>query len=304
MQPGATISYAAVPEFPMLTVPLVGVPDGPVRLKLLVMVGVAVPAVAAGQVMVAVVSPGVVPSLAVRVQVNVAVCSVDCGVHCKPTAGALAPTVAGALIVRVAPAVTAKPAEPAGMLQLTARSAVAEPAVATSMVTVPVRLEPETVDRVVPVMLLMVGDTAPVTTTGQVKARVKSPRAGVSEGVGVCTQVIVPLCGMAAGVQVTPIDVKLPPVAGIVWTAGDGLIVKPELVVQERSRLPVPVPSVTVPVTLPVPPVSVRPPLGPRATVGAVLAGAPVTVIVASVSAQETGLLIAPEQEVLVTFRL
>ena len=153
--------------FPSVTLPPAVEPDAPVRLRW-VAVGVAVPEDAAGQVMVAVVSPGVVPSLAVRVQVSVAVCSVDCGVHCKPTAGALAPTVAGALITRVAPAVIANPAEPAGMLQLTVKSAVAEPAVATSMVTVPVRLAPETVDKVVFVMLLMVGDTPPAVATGQV----------------------------------------------------------------------------------------------------------------------------------------
>jgi hypothetical protein len=53
-------------------------------------------------------------------------------------AGAFAPTVAGALIVRFALAVIANAAAPAGIVQANATLAVATPAVATVTVAVPV----------------------------------------------------------------------------------------------------------------------------------------------------------------------
>ena len=74
----------------------------------------------------------------VWLQLSVAFSVVACGVQLRPIAGALAPTVAGALIVRLAPVVTAKEAAPAGIVQAKLTKAVGAPAVATVTATVPV----------------------------------------------------------------------------------------------------------------------------------------------------------------------
>ena len=92
----------------------------------------------AGQVMVAVKAAGLGPGVAVCAQLNVAVCSDACGVQLSPIAGGLAPTVAGAVIVRVPPLVTAKAAVPGGMVQAKPSEPVAMPAVATFTDTAPV----------------------------------------------------------------------------------------------------------------------------------------------------------------------
>lgn len=76
--------------------------------------------------------------VSVCAQLRVAVVTAACGVQLKPMAGAFAPSVAGALIVRFAPAVIAKAAVPAGIVQAKATLAVATPVVATVTAAVPV----------------------------------------------------------------------------------------------------------------------------------------------------------------------
>lgn len=76
--------------------------------------------------------------VSVCAQLSVEVVAATCGVQLKPIAGAFAPTVAGALIVRFAPEVIANAAVPAGIVQARATLAVATPAVATVTVAVPV----------------------------------------------------------------------------------------------------------------------------------------------------------------------
>ena len=71
-------------------------------------------------------------------QLSVAFTAAACGVQLKPMAGALAPTVAGALIVRFAPPEIANEAVPAGIVHAKAILAVATPVVATVTVAVPV----------------------------------------------------------------------------------------------------------------------------------------------------------------------
>lgn len=93
---------------------------------------------AAGHVIVEVKLGGLGPGVAVCAQVKVAICEVACGTQVRPIAGELAPTVAGALIVRAPPEVTVNAAVPAGIVQASATEAVAIPAVATLTGTEPV----------------------------------------------------------------------------------------------------------------------------------------------------------------------
>ena len=96
-------------------------------------------AAAAGQVMMDVNAGSAAPAgVSVCAQLSVEVVAATCGVQLKPIAGAFAPSVAGALIVRFAPAVIANAAVPAGIVQARATLAVATPAVATVTVAVPV----------------------------------------------------------------------------------------------------------------------------------------------------------------------
>ena len=76
--------------------------------------------------------------VSVWVQLSVDVVAATCGVQLNPMAGAFAPTVAGALIVRLAPAVIANAAVPAGIVQARATLAMVKPAVATVTAAVPV----------------------------------------------------------------------------------------------------------------------------------------------------------------------
>ena len=76
--------------------------------------------------------------VAVCAQLSVDMVDATCGVQLNPMAGAFAPTVAGALMVRFAPAVIANAAVPAGIVQASATLAVATPAVATVTAAVPV----------------------------------------------------------------------------------------------------------------------------------------------------------------------
>ena len=94
---------------------------------------------AAGQVMLEVKAGNGAPAgVSVCAQLSVDVAAAACGVQLSPMAGAFAPTVAGALIVRFAPAVIANAAAPAGIVQANATLAVATPAVATVTAAVPV----------------------------------------------------------------------------------------------------------------------------------------------------------------------
>lgn len=124
---------------------------------------------ATGQVMAAVSDASTPPGVAVCVQVNVAMTGPDnCGTHDNPTAGAFAPTVAGAVSVRAPPVVTKKLEAPVtGIVQPSASDAVATPAVATVTGTVPA---PPV--RVVAASALTVGATG-VGAAGQVMVDVK-----------------------------------------------------------------------------------------------------------------------------------
>ena len=94
---------------------------------------------AAGQVIVEVNAGNAAPAgFAVWAQLSVVVVAAACGVQLRPIAGAFAPTVAGALMVRFAPAVIANAAVLAGIVQASATLAVATPAVATVTAAVPV----------------------------------------------------------------------------------------------------------------------------------------------------------------------
>jgi hypothetical protein len=92
----------------------------------------------AGQVIVAVKSAGFGAGVAVCVQVKDAFCAVACGVQLKPIAGAFAPSVAGAAILRVPPPVIAIDAVFAETEQLNASEPVPAPAPVTFTPSVPV----------------------------------------------------------------------------------------------------------------------------------------------------------------------
>lgn len=93
----------------------------------------------AGQVIVEVSAGKAAPAgIAVCAQLSVDVATATCGVQLRPMAGALAPTVAGALMVRFAFAVIANVAVPAGIVHARATLAVATPAVATVTTALPV----------------------------------------------------------------------------------------------------------------------------------------------------------------------
>ena len=125
---------------------------------------------AAGQVMVEVNAGNAAPAGAsVCAQLSVAVVAAACGVQLKPMAGALAPTVAGALTVRFAPAVMANAAVPAGIVQAKATLAVATPAVATVTAAVPVPPVKVTAAG----KALSVGGTGATVAAGQVKPQTR-----------------------------------------------------------------------------------------------------------------------------------
>ena len=117
--------------------------------------------------------------VSVCVQLSVAVAIAACGVQLKPMAGAFAPSVAGALMVRLTPAVMANAAVPAGIVQASATLAVATPAVATVTAAVPVPPVRVTVAG----NGLSVGATGATVAAGQVKPQTRetgAPAPGVS----------------------------------------------------------------------------------------------------------------------------
>ena len=150
-------------------------------------------AAATGQVIVDVKAGNAAPAgVSVCVQLSVAVAATACGVQLKPIAGAFAPSVAGATIVRFAPAVIANAAVPAGIVQANATLAVATPAVATVTAAVPVP----------PVSVtaagngLSVGGTGVTVPAGQVKPQTRGTAAPA-----VSVQVKVAVPAVAARVQ-------------------------------------------------------------------------------------------------------
>ncbi len=93
----------------------------------------------AGQVIVEVNAGRAAPAgIAVCAQLSVDVVAATCGLQLRPMSGAFTPTVAGALIVRLAFDVIANAAVPAGIVQAKDTLAVATPAVATVTAAVPV----------------------------------------------------------------------------------------------------------------------------------------------------------------------
>ena len=127
-------------------------------------------------------------------QLSVAVVALACGVQLKPMAGAFAPTVAGALMVRFAPAVMANAAVPAGIVHANATLAVATPAVATVTAAVPV--PPVSVTAVG--NGLSVGATCVTVPAGQVKPQTRGTDAPAP---AVSVQVNVAVPAVAARVQ-------------------------------------------------------------------------------------------------------
>ena len=110
--------------------------------------------------------------VSVCAQLSVDVVAATCGVQLRPIAGAFAPKVAGALMVRFVPAVMANAAVPAGIVQARATLAVATPAVATVTVVVPVPPVKVTAGNA-----LRVGATGVTVAAGQVKPQTRDTGA-------------------------------------------------------------------------------------------------------------------------------
>ena len=132
--------------------------------------------------------------VSVCVQLSVAVVALACGVQLKPIAGALAPTVAGALTVRFAPAVIANATVLAGIVHANTTLAVATPAVATVTVALPVPPMSVTVAG----NGLSVGATGVTVPAGQVKPQTRGTDAPAP---AVSVQVKVAVPAVAARVQ-------------------------------------------------------------------------------------------------------
>ena len=148
---------------------------------------------AAGQVIVDVSAGNAAPAgVSVCAQLSVEVVAATCGVQLRPIAGAFAPRVAGALMLRFAPAVIINAAVPSGIVQLSATLAVATPAVATVTDAAPVP----------PVSVtaagkgLSVGATGATVAAGQVKPQTRETAAPA-----VSVQVKVAVPAVAARVQ-------------------------------------------------------------------------------------------------------
>ena len=148
----------------------------------------------AGQVMVEVKAGNGAPAgVSVCAQLSVDVAAAPCGVQLSPMAGAFAPTVAGALIVRFAPAVIANAAAPAGIVQANATLAVATPAVATVTAALPVPPVSVTAGSAA-----SVGATGAAVAAGQVKPQTRETGAPAP---AVSLQVSVAVPAVAARVQ-------------------------------------------------------------------------------------------------------
>lgn len=148
---------------------------------------------AAGQVTVEVNGVNAAPvGVSVCAQLRVTVVAAACGVQLKPIAGAFAPSVAGALMLRFAPAVIANAAVPTGIVQAKATLAVATPVVATVTAAVPVPPVRVTAAG----SALSVGATGVTVAAGQVKPQTRGTAAAA-----VSVQVKVAVPAVAARVQ-------------------------------------------------------------------------------------------------------
>ena len=142
---------------------------------------------AAGQVITDVNGGRAAAGVGVCVHDSVAVVTALCGTQLKPIAGAFAPIVAGALMVRLAPAVIANAAVPAGIVHAKATLAVATPAVATVTAAVPVPAMSVTVAG----KGLSVGATGVIVPAGQVRPQTRDTGAP-APAVSVQVRVAVP----------------------------------------------------------------------------------------------------------------
>ena len=147
----------------------------------------------AGQVMVDInAGNAAAAGVSVCVQLSVAVAAAAWGVQLKPMAGAFAPKVAGASIVRFAPVVIANAAAPGWIVQASATLAFATPAVATLTAAVPVPAVSVTATG----NALSVGATGVTEPAGQVKPQTRDAGAPA-----VSVQVKVAVPAVAARVQ-------------------------------------------------------------------------------------------------------
>ena len=122
-------------------------------------------------------------------QVRVCVSGPPPGRQLKPTVGAFAPTVAGAEIVRFAPAVIANECVPGGMVHANATLAVATPVVATVTVALPMPVVGLSVT--VAGSALSVGATGVTVPAGQVRPQTRDTGAP-APAVSVQVRVAVP----------------------------------------------------------------------------------------------------------------
>ena len=137
---------------------------------------------ATGQVAVDVKGGNAAPAgVAVCAQDTIAVVAAAPGVQLTPMAGAFAPTIAGAVMVRLAPAVIANADAPGGTVQASAKLPGAVPAVTTVTGIVPAPAV-----RVVVAAIVAVGATPAAGAAGHVITDVKA--ASTAAGVGVCAQ--------------------------------------------------------------------------------------------------------------------
>ena len=153
--------------------------------------------------------------VSVCAQLSVAVAIAASGVQLKPIAGAFAPKVAGAIMLRLAPVVIANAAAPAGIVQANATLAFATPAVATVTAAVPVPAVKVTAAG----SALSVGATGATVPAGQVKPQTRATGA-LAPAVSVQVKVAVP--AVAARVQprlTLPPAATYMPFAGVVVTA-------------------------------------------------------------------------------------
>ena len=172
---------------------IVAVPAIKVAVAAIVAVGATPTTTATGQVMVDVSAGNAAPAgVSVWAQLRVAFTGAGPGMQLKPIAGALTPMVAGAAIVRFAPAVIANETELAGIVHANATLAVATPAVATVTAAVPVP----------PVRVTGVGNGLSVGATGAtVAAGQVKPHTRATAALAVSVQVNVAVPAVAARVQ-------------------------------------------------------------------------------------------------------
>ena len=230
-------------------------------------------AAATGQVAVDVKGGNAAPAgVAVCAQDTIAVVAAAPGVQLTPMAGAFAPTIAGAVMVRLAPAVIANADAPGGTVQASAKLPGAVPAVTTVTGIVPAPAV-----RVVVAAIVAVGATA--APAGHVIVEVNAGSAAPA-GVAVWAHVSVPVTAAAPEVQLKPIAGALAPsVAGAAMVRFAPAVIAnatvPGAMVQAKATLETAVPCVaTVTGTVPTPPIKVTA-AGKGLSVGGVFGSGP-----------------------------